>query len=143
MFCRRLSSIVLKKLGRIGGDEARVRNRLGHILSKINPDLEFSISSVRTHGSGSGPPIYEVILDDADAADTLRKSFAKFTRKKNPVACPPELDEVAVYNSVTLATRVRISILRVRFGFLRVCFDARLVCIFKSFSFFGLVSVFT
>lgn len=112
-FCRRLNSIVLKKLGRIGGDEARVRNRLGHILSKIDRDLEFSISEVRTHGSGSGPPIYEVALDDAETAESLRKSFAKFTRKKNPVSRPPELDGVEVYNSVTLATRVRISILRV------------------------------
>ena len=64
-------------------------------------------------GGPSRPPTYEVILEEAQSAEALRKAFSRFTRKKNPVACPPELSGVGVYNSVTLATRVRISILRV------------------------------
>ena len=107
----------MKKLGRIGGGDAKVRQRLGHILSKIDPKIDFRISEVRVLGVDSRPPIYEVILEDAESAEALRKAFAKFTRKKSPVACPPELAGVAVYNSVTHATRVRISILRVSGSF--------------------------
>ena len=78
-------------------------------------EVEFFISDVKIRGStGSNlPPIYEVELEDPDSAETLRKAFSRFTRKKNPVSRPPELDGVEVHNSVTLATRVRISILRV------------------------------
>ena len=107
------SSIILKKVGKIGGDDAQVRNRVKHILSCISKDVKFSISEVRVRGSGPRPPIYEVVLDDADDAEALRKSFSRFTRKRSPIACPPELKGVEVYNSATLGTRVRISILQV------------------------------
>ena len=122
-FSSKESSIILKKVGKIGGDDAQVRNRVKHILSCISKDVKFSISEVRALGSGPRPPIYEVILDDADDAEVLRKAFSRFTRKKSPIACPPELKGVEVYNSVTLATRVRISILRVssQFAFPFLC----------------------
>lgn len=42
----------------------------------------------------------------------ISTSFSRFTRKHKPVRCLAELEGVGVYNSVTLATRVRISILR-------------------------------
>lgn len=64
-------------------------------------------------GVDSRPPIYEVALEDDESADGLRKAFNRFTRKRNPVARPPELEGVDVFNSVTLATRVRIAVLRV------------------------------
>lgn len=107
--------MILKKVGRIGGDEGKVRSRLSHILSRIDRDIEFSISNVRVLGSGTQAPIYEVDLEDADSAEALRKSFKRFTRKKAPISRPPELDGVGVFNSVTHATRVRISILRVSY----------------------------
>ena len=75
----------------------------------------FDFSQVRVRASGTRQPIYEVQLDDAESAVALRTSFSCFTRKHKPVACPPELEGVGVYNSVTLGTRVRISILRVGF----------------------------
>ena len=112
---RKLSCMILKKVGRIGGDEGKVRSRLSHILSRIDRDIEFSISNVRVLGSGTQAPIYEVDLEDADSAEALRKSFKRFTRKKAPISRPPELDGVGVFNSVTHATRVRISILRVSY----------------------------
>ena len=103
----------MKKVGRIGGDDAKIRNRIRHVLSCISKDIRFTISEVRVRGSGPRPPIYEAVLDDADTAEALRKAFARFTKKKSPMPCPPELKGVEVYNSATLATRVRISILRV------------------------------
>ena len=113
-FCsRHLDSIILKKVGKIGGDDGRVRQRLKLILSRIDPNVEFSISDVKVRGSGGLPPIYEVVLTETEAAVQLRESFKRFTRKRKPVDRPPELDGVEIFNSVTLATRVRISILRV------------------------------
>ena len=67
----------------------------------------------QVRGSSASPPIYEVHLEDAESAEALRKASSVYTRKKNPVRCPPELKGIEVFNSVTLATRVRISILRV------------------------------
>ena len=112
-FYRKMNCIILKKIGKVGGDENQVKSRVRHILSTIDRKLQFSISEVRVLGSGPRPPIYEVVLGDSESAEALRKSFSRFTRKKSPVARPPELDGVEVYNSATPATRVRISILRV------------------------------
>lgn len=118
---RKLNVIILKKVGKIGGDDQKVRSRIKHILSCIDKSIRFEITEVRVRGavSGSRPPIYEVFLSNEDSAEALRRAFSRYTRKKNPLRCPPELDGVEVCNSVTLATRVRISVLRVSFCFLR------------------------
>ena len=55
----------------------------------------------------------QVSLEDAESAIALRKAFSRFTRKQKPLSRPPELDGVEVYSFVTLASRVRTSILRV------------------------------
>ena len=108
-----MSSIVLKNLGKIGGDDAKVRSRITHILACIDKGIDFSVTEVRVRGSSSLPPIYEAILDDPDSAAVLRRAFSRFTQKRNPSKRPPELEGVGVFNSVTIATRVRLSILRV------------------------------
>ena len=126
-----MSSIILKKVGKIGGNPDQVRNPIRHILSCIDKTIQFSVTEVKVRGStaSSRPPIYEAVLGDADSAVALRKAFARFTRKKDPARCPPELKGVGIYNSITLATRVRLSILRVsclglflRFLFFAFCF---------------------
>ena len=37
----------LKKVGKIGGDESKVRARVGHILSCISKDIEFNVTDVK------------------------------------------------------------------------------------------------
>ena len=110
-----MRSIILKKVGKIGGNPEQVRTCVSHILSCIDNSIEFTVAEVRVRGTAhsSRPPIYEAVLEDAESAEALRKAFARFTTKKNPVSRPPELKGVEVFNSITLATRVRISILRV------------------------------
>ena len=136
-FFRRENCIILKNVGRIGGDAERVHQRLRHILSAIDKGVDFRISDVHVRGSAASslPPIYEVVLEDDESARDLREAFKRFTRQKSPVTRPAELDGVGVFNSVTLATRVRISILRVSrllvcscfiFQFMCFCFD--LIC---------------
>ena len=94
--------------------------------------MEFSIAEVRVRGAdlGSRPPIYEVRLEESESAVALRTAFSSFTRKKDPVRIPPELKGVGVYNSITLATRVRTSILRVSFFLYFISFIVLLRLIF-------------
>ena len=135
---RKMSSIILKKVGTIGGTAEQVRTRIRHILSCVDKNIQFSVSEVRVRGStaSSRPPIYEAVLEEASSAEAIRKAFTRFTRKKDPVRCPPELKGVNMYNSVTLATRVRISILRVcELSAFRYDFDC-------YFMFFSLIYVF-
>ena len=124
-------------MGKIGGDVERVRLRLRHILSAIDKDADFRISDVHVRGSASSslPPIYEVVLEEAESAIQLRETFKRFTRRKSPVPRPAELDEVGVFNSVTLATRVRISILRVSLLFIFVICFLFLPTLFSSMCF--------
>ena len=106
----------LQGQGKIGGNDHQVKSSIKLILSCIDKSVDFEVAEVKVRGTSfsSRPPIYEVRLEDADSAEALRKAFTRFTRKKDPVRIPPELKGVAVYSSITLATRVRTSILRVR-----------------------------
>ena len=115
VFCSKENCVILKNVGKIGGDPDRVRSRLRHILSCIDKGVDFRISDVRVRGSATMPPIYEIVLEEEESASDLRKAFRRFTRHKNPVRRPAELEGVAIFNSVTLATCVRISVLRVSF----------------------------
>ena len=114
IFCSssKVATIILKRLGKIGGSDHQVKTRIRQILSRISKDVDFSIAEVKVRGAelSTRPPIYEVRLEDPDSAVALRKAFALF--KKDRI--PPELKGIEVFNSVTLATRVRTSILRVR-----------------------------
>ena len=44
---RNLNLIILRKVGKIGGDESKVRARVGHILSCISKDIEFNVTDVK------------------------------------------------------------------------------------------------
>ena len=125
-----MNFIILKNVGRIGGDDSKVKARLSHILSTISRSIKFRISEVRTRGVGSRPPIYEVGLEDEESAVDLQEAFRRFSRKRDPVKRPPELDGVQVFNSATLATRVRVSILRVSWSFFVFSFSlVQLICL--------------
>ena len=67
-----MNCIILKRVGRIGGDDRQVKSRVRHILSCISKGVDITITDVKVHGSGPRPPIYEVHLDDAESAETLR-----------------------------------------------------------------------
>ena len=45
---RKLGYIVLKKIGRVGGDEGQVRSRVRHILSKIDSRIAVDVAEVHT-----------------------------------------------------------------------------------------------
>ena len=73
---RKLNCVILKKIGKISGDENQVKSRIRHILSTIDKKLKFSISEVRVRGTWPQPPIYEVVIDELESAIALRQSFS-------------------------------------------------------------------
>ena len=85
---------------------------MASVLRLISAETEFTVVSVLTY-SAAHSPIYDVELDSTLAVETLLRSFYRFTRRREPVRRPPELEKVSVHHSVTVGTRVRISLLRV------------------------------
>ena len=95
------------------GPQVSLKSKLASILRLIS-DTEFEVTNVLTYASPSAP-IYDVELDHATAVETILRSFYRFTRRRDPVKRPAELERVSVHHSVTPGTRVRISLLRVCF----------------------------
>ena len=89
-----------------------LRSRFASLLALVGSTTPFVVCNVIVYPA-KGRPVYEVVLDSAAGVESLIKEFFKFTRRKDPVARPPELSGVSVYHSVTPGTRVRISLLRV------------------------------
>ena len=108
---------MVKGLGPSGPhlDPASLRAKLASILRLIS-DCEFVVTNVFTYASPASP-IYDVELDTTSAVETILRSFYRFTRRRDPVRRPPELDRVSIHHSVTPGTRVRISLMRVSLFF--------------------------
>ena len=61
----------------------------------------------------TGPTLYHVRLNSVEASKALRDSWSGFFRRSQPAHKPPGLLEVSsIRNKVTLATRVRVEIMR-------------------------------
>ena len=108
--------MIVKGLGRVGGsgrDSDVLKTRLAAVLALVGINLPYRILGVVVYSSGTAP-VYDVELDSFVAVSALLKEYSKFTRRRDPVARPPELDRVSFYRSVTTGTRVRVSLLRVR-----------------------------
>ena len=115
----------MKGLGRIGdsgsssGRDQILKTRMASVLAKVGIVAPINILGVVVYSSGSSP-VYDVELDSFVTVSALLKEFYKFTRRRDPIARPPELDGVSLYRSVTTGTRVRVSLLRV--SYLSTCF---------------------
>ena len=113
-FSRNRTHLVVKGLpGDSSHGPDQLRARLATLLQSINSTIGFSVLNVITYPSAS-TPVYDVELDSAAAVSSLIREFFKFTRRQDPVRRPPGLERVSIYNSVTPGTRIRISLLRVR-----------------------------
>ena len=108
--------IIIKGLGHVGSSSQRsqetLKNRVTSVLSAVGSSAEFDVLDVFTYSSGSNP-VYDAKLSSAEAVEIIIKEFYKFTRRRDPVRRPAELERVNLYHSITPGTRVRISILRV------------------------------
>ena len=83
--------------------------------------MPFVVNRVIVYPS-KGKPVFEVVLDSAAGVEGLIREFYKYVRRKDPIARPPELSGVSIYHSVTIGTRIRISMLRVSFFYLMLLF---------------------
>ena len=107
---------MVKGLGPSGPnrDPASLKTHLASILKLVCSTTEFEVVNVMTYAAPSSP-IYDIELDSALAVENLLRSFYRFTRRRDPVRRPPELEHVSIHHSVTPGTRVRIALLRVSF----------------------------
>ena len=93
----------------------QVRDVLNAVLRAANQQVAFEVQLVwnitnrRVQGS---PTRYSVQLSSVQASRKIRDAFSGFFRRVNPLARPPNLINVSIRNKVTLATRVRLAILR-------------------------------
>ena len=60
----------------------------------------------------TGGTVYNVRLNSVAASSRIRELFSGFFRGENPVSLPDSLRGISVRNKVTLATRIRLRILR-------------------------------
>ena len=114
---RNLSHIIVKGLGRIGStgsqnDRELVKSRLWSVLGLVGTEVAFQVINVNVFPSGA-TPVYDVQLDSCEAVSSILGTFTKYTRRHEPVARPQGLEGVSLYNSVTVGTRIRLSLLRV------------------------------
>ena len=118
LFLRNLTFIVVKGLGRIGSSGAQsdsnlLKSRLASVLSLVSSEVKVNVESVVCFPGVK--PVYKVDLGSSETVRALLFSFSRFTRRVDRVPFPSGLENVSIYNCVTPGTRVRISLLRVRF----------------------------
>ena len=89
-----------------------LRSRFASLLTLVGSSVSFVVNNVIVYPA-KGKPVYEVVLDSPAGVEALVKEYFKFTRRKDPISRPPELNGVTIFHSVTSGTRVRISLLRV------------------------------
>ena len=91
------------------------------MLTAVGLRSPFSVVDVIVYPASQ--PVYDVELDYAKSVEFLVKEFFKFTRRKDPLVRPTELERVSLFHSVTAGTRIRISLLRVRSLYLYLLFS--------------------
>ena len=127
MSCFRTSCrLVVKGLGVVGSSGAQrnpdlLKARLSSVLCLIGSPTPFTVVNVIVYLT-RGSPVYDVELESAASVNSLLREFSKFTRRKDAVRRPAELDRVSIYHSVTPGTRVRVSLMRAN-GFNLEIFD--------------------
>ena len=88
---------------------------LGDVLRASRQQVDFEVKLVWNNTNRrniSGPTRYFAQLSSAAASRIIRDAFSGFFRQSNPLVRPQSLSQVSIRNKVTLATRVRIAIMR-------------------------------
>lgn len=96
--------------------EARkmVHDMIKAVLRAHCVKLEFSVLYVANpvRGRTTGMTVLNVRLNSVEASKRVRDLYSGFFRKEDPVTLPPQFRGVSIRNKTTLATRIRIRILR-------------------------------
>ena len=113
----------LKRLPKMSGQDwqsaaqRQVTDLIKTVLSINRARLDFEVLLVVNplRHVATGPTVYNVQMDSIYSSSRIRTLFSGFFRKNKPVSLPPNLKDVGLRNKITLATKVRISILH-QFG---------------------------
>ena len=114
LFSRTRSHVIVKGLGQVGGsgsqrDPQVLRARVSSVLARVGVRSPINVVNVVAYPAS----VYGVELDSAVTAASLIREFSKYTRRRDPIQRPSELDKISLYHSVTTGTRIRVSLLRV------------------------------
>ena len=92
----------------------QVSNCIKTVLQATRVRLDFDVLHVSNpfRKTNTGPTVYNVQMDSVHSSKRIRDLFSGFFRHHRPVECPASLKTLSVRNKVTIATRVRISILQ-------------------------------
>ena len=92
----------------------QVRDVINLILKTTKTHLEYKVLYVGcpVRFRANGQNVYNVQMDSVHSSKRIRDLFSGFFRHHRPVECPASLKTLNVRNKVTIATRVRISILQ-------------------------------
>ena len=92
----------------------QVRDFIRQILKANNARLNFEVLLVvnPVRFRKTGPTVYNVHLNSADASTRIREMFSGFFRQHNPIKKPPGFKGIQLRNKITLNTKIRISIMR-------------------------------
>ena len=114
----------IRGLKRVSGDlssrdwqvsvQRQVTEFLRQVLKVHRVNLDFKVLYVQNpvRGRNTGVPVLNVQLNSVQASRCLRDLYSGFFRRNNPAQLPPGFKGVSVRNKVTLATRIRIEILK-------------------------------
>ena len=141
LFSRVRAHVIIKGAGSLAGtgpqrDPDLQRATVGALLGLVAVDVPYSVVSVQTYAAHSNP-VYDAELDSADAVSALIRSFSRYTRRRDPVRRPRELDGISLYHSVTPGTRVRIALLRVSLLYHPLLREIFCLCLSVHFFRFG------
>ena len=81
-------------------------------VNRVNFSFEIVYIFNPKKGRPAGPTLYNVRLGSFETARRVRDLWSGFFRRNNPLKLPVGLKGVSIRNKVTLATRVRIAIMR-------------------------------
>ena len=116
LFDRNRNRLVVKGVGPIVSNAQRSqevwKSHLVPVLRLIGPGVKFDIKSVIMYSPSN--PVYDVELDSNKSVDAIFNASYRFVRRNDPIQKPTEIERISIFRSVTPATRVRISLLRVR-----------------------------
>ena len=110
--------MIIKGIGPFGvagskPDSAYLIRKIAPILELVGSTTPFSVLAVSSLPSRGGPSVFDAQLDSNESVDSILIAFSRFVRRKDPVARPRGLEGVQLHHSVTVGTRVRISLMRV------------------------------
>ena len=92
----------------------QVHEMIKAVLRANSVKMDFTVLYVGNpvRGRETGMTVLNVRLNSVAVSKQVRDLYSGFFRKENPISLPPQFRGISIRNKVTLATRIRLRILR-------------------------------